>query len=490
MKAKLSHKIFLSNLCAILITIVMMMAASFISSSSFSRKIIDNFDEHHVTELIDNIESIYEVDHNLDHYFDKLFWEAQVTEALNIYNPFSHQRPISCRSQQECQQVASQIADPPPNGTAHQQRHKPHHIDTFSKRVSLLDSNGILVAGYAYRDQAGKRYPIMSNSQIIGWIFLAYPDMRDEILFSPFFKSALYSNYCLAIFGILAITIASYLLSRQMTKPILQLCDAAREISKRNFKVNIISTSNDEIGELANSIKNIANELAKYENRQQRWLMDISHEMRTPLTILIGEIEAITDGITACEKKNIAILREEVTQIKRLVDDFHDLTVTDRIGFKLDCFEFDLNVLISGQLARYADKFQTRQIECNMQNTVSTLMIRADVNRLIQVLQNLFENCLRYVNSPGKIVAEVKKVDQYAVLEVEDSGPGVPNEAFSNLFDPFFRTEDSHSRKSGGAGLGLAICKNIIDAHNGEIIASDSSLGGLKITIKLPLSGA
>ena len=498
MKARLSHRIFLSNISAILITLVMIMVASFISSGSLSKKIIEDFDEHHISELIQSIETNYETGHSLDYYSsNSVIWEKMVNEALNKFNPFTQRRPPNCRSTQECQELLMHLEKTPVisgesdnrHGSPEDVRFKPPHVSSFNQRVSLLAPNGTLLVGHVSGNEPGKRFPIRVKSQVIGWVFLAYPDLRREILFSPFFKSALINSYCLAIFGILAITVASYFLSRYITKPILELRDAAREISKRNFKVKININSNDEFGELASSVIDIASELAKYETRLQRWLMDISHELRTPLTILSGEIDAISDGITLCERQNISMLREEVTQIKRLVDDFHDLSVIERIGFKLDCIDFDLKDLVSAQLVRYRDKFQERQIGSRLDCANSEVIVNADINRIIQILQNLYENGLRYVDTPGMIITAIKRDKQFAIIEVEDTGPGVPGDTFSSLFDPLFRAEHSRSRKSGGAGLGLAICKNIVTAHQGEIFASDSRFGGLKITIKLPLSG-
>lgn len=289
--------------------------------------------------------------------------------------------------------------------------------------------------------------------------------------------------------GVIFAALINYFLARHITNPLQLIEKASKELSNLNFKTRSTVRRNDEIGELSDSINHVAKELLNFEIRQKHWLMDISHELRTPLTILIGEMEAISDGIYPCSVDGINSLKEEVQQIKRLVDDLHELTNMNRVGFKLDCVPLEILDFMQHQFSRYEGILKNRQIQPHIKLPHSAVYVTADANRLAQVIQNLFENCSRYVNPPGEVHITLHQDAKYCHINCDDTGPGVSEDALIHLFDPLFRVDNSRNRNTGGAGLGLAICRNIISAHGGSISAHKSNLGGLCITIKIPLYG-
>lgn len=295
--------------------------------------------------------------------------------------------------------------------------------------------------------------------------------------------------YCVLGFGVFFAALINYFLARHITNPLQLIEKASKELSNLNFKTRSDVRRNDEIGELSDSINHVAKELLNFEIRQKHWLMDISHELRTPLTILIGEMEAISDGIYPCSIDGINSLKDEVQQIKRLVDDLHELTIMNRVGFKLDCLSFEILDFMQHQFSRYEGILKSRKITPSLELPQSPVYLMADANRLAQVIQNLLENCCRYVSPPGEVHIAVSKDDKYCHINCNDTGPGVSEDALTHLFDPLFRVDNSRNRKTGGAGLGLAICRNIISAHGGSITAHKSNLGGLCITIEIPLRG-
>ena len=218
--------------------------------------------------------------------------------------------------------------------------------------------------------------------------------------------------------------------------------------------------------------------------------MDISHELRTPLTILEGELEAINDGIIEPNQKAISSLQEEVALLSRLVNDLHKVSSLDRHSFNYHMEAIDFNTLVALQAHKYAFKFQSKNITLNATLPEQTVMVLADQNRITQVLQNILENNLRYTDEQQKVWLDLTVSNHHVFLSIEDSGPGVPDEALEKLFDRLYRTDSSRNRKTGGFGLGLAICQTIVEAHLGKINATKSRLGGLCITLKLPLAEA
>lgn len=216
--------------------------------------------------------------------------------------------------------------------------------------------------------------------------------------------------------------------------------------------------------------------------------MDVSHELRTPLTILQGEFEAINDGVSTYDKKTVASLNEEVQHISRLVNDLHELTVTDTLELNYRHEEVDLYLLLTNYLQRYRSKFLGSDILIDLDLDAAKVIVAGDVYRLAQVIKNILDNSIRYIKSPGHLWIEAKQIDNELELQFHDSGPGVPDDAITRLFDRLYRSDPSRNRQTGGSGIGLAICKNIILAHKGKIFASHSAKGGLCINIQLPFT--
>jgi len=294
-------------------------------------------------------------------------------------------------------------------------------------------------------------------------------------------------NYWLGALGGCIATLFSYFLSRHITAPINLLNKGAQKIALRDFTTHISIPTNDEFKDLACSVNNISKELSKYDLRQKQWLMDISHELRTPLTILYGELEAISDGVITLDNEAIKSLQEEVTLIMRLVNDLHQLSVIDKANFECEKNKINLTQLINHQITKFKSKFVLKNIKLLSQLPHKSVIINGDYDRLSQVIQNILENGLRYIDSPGKLIINTELINDHIHIFFQDSGPGVTEAALPQLFDRLYRTDESRNRKTGGVGLGLAICKNIIQAHDGNIFATLNEFGGLSINITLPI---
>ncbi len=193
------------------------------------------------------------------------------------------------------------------------------------------------------------------------------------------------------------------------------------------------------------------------------------------------------DGIRSANPENLSLLKRNVDSISFIVDDLYELSLVDVGALKFHKSQFDLAELVREVVGEFEEKLAKKglHIECD-RVPQAECMCHADKKRIVQVLSNLVENSFRYTDAPGTIRVGLSLNQSQYELTVEDSSPGVPNEALDRIFDRLYRLENSRNRETGGAGLGLSICKGIIEGHGGSIHAQSSELGGIKQIIVIP----
>jgi two-component system sensor histidine kinase BaeS len=278
-------------------------------------------------------------------------------------------------------------------------------------------------------------------------------------------------------------------LARLLVRPLRKLAAATGHLSTGRYDVRVPVDTDDEFGRLARDFNAMALSLDKNEQARRQFVADISHELRTPLAILGGEIEAIQDGIQDLSLESISSLQVEVFRINRLVDDLYQLALSDVGALAYRKANADLADVLSDSLDRARPKLAERNLRLGVLLPQSPVMVFADETRLTQLFDNLLDNSRKYTDSGGSLDIKLEVADGAATVDISDSGPGVTDEELSRLFDRLYRVETSRNRASGGAGLGLAICRNIVEAHEGAIEALHSPTGGVWIRITLPLSG-
>lgn len=216
------------------------------------------------------------------------------------------------------------------------------------------------------------------------------------------------------------------------------------------------------------------------------FMADISHELRTPLAVLRGELEAIQDGVRQFTPDSVASLQAEVGTLTKLVDDLHQLSMSDEGALAYQKSSLDLIPLLEVASGAFRERFASRGLTLQL-SLPDSMTVFGDRDRLMQLFNNLLENSLRYTDSGGGLYISAEQRERMVLLTFADSAPGVSDEQLQKLFERFYRTEGSRNRASGGSGLGLAICVNIVQAHNGLIRAAHSPFGGVSITVELPL---
>ncbi|GMQ48192.1 ATP-binding protein [Vibrio sp. 10N] len=361
-------------------------------------------------------------------------------------------------------------------------------------RIYLLDKGGEplfrrnLNQNELNKDQFFSRVPIVKEGDTVGWLAVLQSRQVSNQLAESFMYSQTANIFTAAIAAFVLTLVIAFITVKYLLTPLGALHRGATEIANGNLDHRIEQIGNDELTDLIASFNLLAASLAKQKEIREQWLSDISHELRTPVAVLRGEIEALQDGIRPMEPKYLEGLHAQVTTLTRLIDDLHTLSISSDSAFRTNQrSDIALADIIDDLLTRYELRFASKSLSVTTDySSAPDTTIYADAKLIQQVFQNLFENCFRYTNEQGNVSITLESKANELVAIIEDSAPGVPNEALPKLFDRLYRVDSSRSRASGGSGLGLAICQNIVEAHQGTIEATHSSLGGVKIVVRLP----
>jgi len=285
---------------------------------------------------------------------------------------------------------------------------------------------------------------------------------------------------------ILSFFIATYL-SRSFVLPISKLAAAAKKLSKHDFSTRISEDRSDEIGMLAHDFNQMADKLEKYESLRKQWIADIAHELRTPISIMQGEVEAVQDSVWPMNMDMINHFHSEIKYLAKTVNDLHALSIAESEGLILNMEKTCIGSIVTDAVTRFRERLKTAGIKLEIEPcSDKSLLAMADPHLLRTVLNNLIENSIRYTDSPGTLKVSCFKEKTDIVVILDDSYPGVPKEYQDRIFDRLFRVDSSRSRKHGGSGLGLSTSKVHIEAMDGMITAEDSPLEGVRITIRIP----
>jgi signal transduction histidine kinase len=217
---------------------------------------------------------------------------------------------------------------------------------------------------------------------------------------------------------------------------------------------------------------------------------DIAHELRTPLSLILGHAEAVHDGVLPPTTENFEIIREEAVRLEHLVNDLRTLSLADAGELRIQLQSLEPQRLINEVSSLYQYQAQKKNITFDLDVAPQLPNIEADPGRMTQVLTNILDNALRHTPEGGRILLAAKEVNGMVELSVQDSGPGLSKEDIDRIFERFYRADAARQREDGGSGLGLAIAKSIVQAHNGQLSAESQPGSGLKLKIHLPKAGA
>jgi two-component system sensor histidine kinase BaeS len=293
-----------------------------------------------------------------------------------------------------------------------------------------------------------------------------------------------------ALMMVIICVLAAFPIAAHLVKPIKHLTKGTQRLISGRYKTVIPITSNDELGQLSKNFNTLANTLKENEKARQQWIADISHELRTPLSILKGEIEAIQDGIRTSTPQTINSLHAEVEHLSLLINDLYELSMSDIGALNYQKSNIDVAHVLQDTLDSFRTEFENAGLTLVFNSKLKKVHhVFADATRLRQLFSNLLKNTLRYTDREGSLEIEISAKPNEVNIQFKDSAPGVREAELEKLFERLYRVESSRNRATGGAGLGLSVCQNIVSAHDGTITAKASPYGGVWISVSLPALG-
>ncbi|AZG75017.1 ATP-binding protein [Shewanella livingstonensis] len=359
------------------------------------------------------------------------------------------------------------------------------------RRLSLYDVNKTVVVGRSQIDESLLTQAIEYEGSVIGWLSYVPSQLAEQ---SPanIFLAEQYQSYVSITLAVIALAfVTAWLFSRHLVAPIFRVNQGTTQLIQGNLATRVVSNSNDELGVLTDNINILAQTLEKNKTERSKWMSDVAHELKTPLTVVRGQLNAIQDGIFKADEKRLQVMIDQIDGMSHLVGDIYQLSITDIGGLSYKKTLFNLVELLKDILLG----FKVKTDEFGLALHCEALYLRenaecfviADRDRLTQLFINIMENSCRYTDAPGGITLSFRKDKNNVEVIIEDTSPSIPEGAFTQVFERFYRVEQSRSREHGGSGIGLALCQQIIEAHQGTICAKKSDMGGVNMMITLPI---
>lgn len=370
----------------------------------------------------------------------------------------------------------------------HQRSLPPSKPKTWRSYFWVLDSQKKILFGRNIKIPNNViRQPVITlDGKTVGWVIASYGDLISNEIDRRFDEQQMYTSWFIAGLSLFVALIATAFLARGFLRPIKRLLEGTNQLARGDFSTRVPEVGRDELGQLAKDFNHLASTLEKNEQMRRDYMADISHELRTPLSVLQGELEAVQDGVRKATPETINSLLAETHTLIKLVNDLHQLSLSDRGSLAYRKQHTDIIPLIMMAIEQSRWRLEEKQLTVEF-DSLKQQIVNIDPDRILQLFYNLMENSLRYTDPHGKIIIRAVIENNQLAIYWEDSAPGLTVQQCSHLFERFYRAEGSRNRASGGSGLGLAICYNIVEAHNGSIQASPSALGGVCIAIHLPI---
>jgi signal transduction histidine kinase len=295
-----------------------------------------------------------------------------------------------------------------------------------------------------------------------------------------------------AALGAIAVAvILSLIISRRIVNPTRKIIDATKEIAAGDYSKRVEINSSDEIGELGIALNRMAESLEKIETMRRELVSNVSHELATPLTNISGYLEALHDKVIKGEeptRKTLELLREEAQRLTSMVTDLRELSAIESSTSKLNLESVNLNELMYKITYEFKPRFRKKGIIFSAKTPADLPEVKADKNRLVQIIVNLLNNAISYTPDGGKVEISAKPLKGFVEVEISDTGIGIPEKDIPHIFERFYRGDKSRSRETGGTGIGLAIVKELVQAQGGEISVKSDEGRGTAFRFTIPMN--
>lgn len=316
--------------------------------------------------------------------------------------------------------------------------------------------------------------PIYYSGEVVGGVLVSVPLPEITRTRAEVFKYFFWS-ICTAI---VFVAVLVYFLAKKITKPLLRLSEVARSISNGNFKQRVEIDDIEELAQLGETFNEMAESIEVLEDTRNSFIANITHDLRTPMTTITGFVEGILDGTIPKERHEyyLSIVLDESKRLSRIVNDLLDISKLEQGSFNLELQNFDINELVRLNVIKFEKNITDKNIQLSVEFEKESLLVNADRDAISRVLTNLLDNAIKFTNEGGFIDIKVGAKEKIAYVSVQNSGLGIAEEERLHIFDRFYKTDKSRSLDKNGAGLGLYIVKNLIQAH-GQRVWAESKQG-------------
>jgi signal transduction histidine kinase len=366
----------------------------------------------------------------------------------------------------------------------------------FGNRLILADANTVVVADTAAvlvgsrlpADDLAQGMPITLGEQRVGTLFVTAfdtPATPAGDFLGAVNRSVLWAG--LAAGGV-ALVLGSVLFF-QIVRPLRSLSAAAQGIAQGDLSRRVHVGAQDEVGQVALTFNQMAESLQRYAAERQNMVADIAHELRTPLSVIQSNLEAMLDGVLPASAEELTSLHQETLRLNRLISDLRTLSLAEAGQLRLEKQTVAPGALVRQVGERLRLRAEEKNISLETEVADALPEIQADPERLTQIITNLVDNALRYTPAGSRVTVATRPVPGGVELFVRDTGPGIPPEELPHVFDRFYRVDKARSRLMGGAGLGLSIAQRIAHLHGGRLEAMSEGEGkGTTFCVWLPLA--
>lgn len=359
----------------------------------------------------------------------------------------------------------------------------------------LVSADGQVIVGNS-RYTTGSRVPpaildrakpITQDYQVIGWLLMPFEgERRPGSPEADFYNRVIRATTYSAVGATGIALLLGIVLARTLTHPVRELTAATQAVARGGLGEQVRVRSRDELGILADSFNQMSQDLAHASSLRRQMTADIAHDLRTPLSVILGYTEALRDGKLPCDQDIFDTLHTEAQHLQHLIDDLRTLSLTDAGELPLTRQPVAPQALLERTAAAYRTHAQSRDIALAVGATTNVPAIEVDPERMTQVLGNLLSNALRFTPSGGTITLRAAADTNQVQMIVQDTGTGIAPEDLPHIFERFYRADPARQQGNGSSGLGLAIAKGIVEAHGGTITVRSTSGQGTAFTITLP----
>lgn len=364
--------------------------------------------------------------------------------------------------------------------------------------VFIVDPTGTIIAASdqelvgadADKTSLTQGVAIHLNGELVGTVLVtvgAFSGPQNDVFLGQVSRATLLAAL---IAGLVALVLGGFI-TWGVTRPVRQLTQAADAIAAGDLSQRVDVKSSDEVGDLANAFNQMASELEQAETLRRQMTADIAHELRTPLSVIQGNVEALQDGVFPLTTEALEPIRDKTKLLGRLVEDLRELALAEAGRMPLDRQPTDLRTLAEKVVTGFQPSAEAKAIELAIEARPDLPEADVDSQRIEQVLMNLLTNALRHTPENGRITIAISNQDAHSfTLRVTDSGSGIPAEALPHVFERFYRVDKGRARGADGegSGLGLAVARSIIEAHGGQIGVDSPSGQGASFWFTIPSS--